>query len=64
MLTLAAVALIRPLFSITGLSDTLGKPATSLSLTAAIFAAWIDVGALSRVREPLLTLKVRGFESP
>lgn len=53
---LAAAALIRPLFSITGLSDSLGRPATPLILTAAISLVWIGVGALSRVREPLLTL--------
>ncbi|MGP3989837.1 hypothetical protein [Streptomyces sp. 3N207] len=58
---LAAVALIRPLFSITGLSDSLGKPVTPLILTVAISAVWIGVGALSRVREPLLTLIAAGL---
>ncbi|WP_328767313.1 hypothetical protein [Streptomyces sp. NBC_00286] len=58
---LAAAALIRPLFSITGLSDSLGRPATPLILTAAISLVWIGVGALSRVREPLLTLTAAGL---
>ncbi|MGI5348172.1 hypothetical protein ACQEU8_08240 [Streptomyces sp. CA-250714] len=58
---LAAVALIRPLFSITGLSDSLGKPATPLILTAAISVVWVCVGALTRVREPLPTLIAAGL---
>jgi hypothetical protein len=61
VLTPAAMALIRPLSSITGLSDSLGNPATPLSLTAAIFAAWIGIGVLSRVRDPLLTLIAAGL---
>lgn len=56
ILGLAALALIRPLFSIVGLSDLLGKPATPLVLTAVITVAWVLVVGLSRVREPVLTL--------
>jgi len=58
---LAVLALIRPLFSIVGLSDALGKPATPLLLTAAISLAWILAVGLSRVREPLLTLVATGL---
>ncbi|MCQ8193747.1 hypothetical protein [Streptomyces rugosispiralis] len=52
---LTAVALVRPLFSVTGLSEALGKPLTPLLLTAFISLTWILAVGLSRVREPLLT---------
>lgn len=58
---LTVVALVRPLFSITGLDDALGKPATPLVLTALISVAWILVAGLTRVREPLLTLVAVGL---
>ncbi|MEU9336024.1 hypothetical protein AB0D49_23070 [Streptomyces sp. NPDC048290] len=52
---LVAVALVRPLFSVTGLSDALGKPAAPLLLTAGISLTWILVVGLRRDPEPLLT---------
>ena len=58
---LAALALVRPLFSIVGLSDTLGKPATPIILTVVISVLWIFIVGLSRVREPLLTLVFAGL---
>jgi hypothetical protein len=58
---LAALALVRPLSSIVGMSDVLGKPATPLILTAAITVAWVLIVGLSRVREPLLTLVAAGL---
>lgn len=58
---LAVLALVRPLFSIAGLSDALGKPATPLLLTAAISLAWVLAAGLSRVREPFLTLVAAGL---
>lgn len=58
---LAVVALVRPLFSITGLSDALGKPATPVVLTVLISLAWILAAGLTRVREPLLTLVAAGL---
>ncbi|GAA4628767.1 hypothetical protein GCM10023196_046510 [Actinoallomurus vinaceus] len=57
---LTAIALVRPVFSIVGLDDRLGKPATPLVLTAAISLAWILIAGLSRVREPVLTLIAAG----
>ncbi|GAA2333018.1 hypothetical protein SVIO_107840 [Streptomyces violaceusniger] len=35
------MTVVRPLFSVTGLSDALGKPLTPLLLTAFISLAWI-----------------------
>ncbi|WP_314176458.1 hypothetical protein [Streptomyces winkii] len=58
---LGAVALIRPLFSITGLTGDLGAPATPLILTAVISVVWIGAGALARVRDPLTTLVAAGL---
>jgi hypothetical protein len=57
---LTAVALTRPLASVIGLGDALGKPATPLILTAAISLVWILVAGLGRVREPMLTLVAAG----
>lgn len=58
---LAVLALVRPLFSIIGLSDTLGKPATPIVLTVVISVLWILIVGLSRVRNPLLTLVFAGL---
>ncbi|PAZ16692.1 hypothetical protein CLM62_07105 [Streptomyces sp. SA15] len=52
---LTAIALVRPLFSITGLSDALGKPLTPVLLTVVITLTWILAVGLTRVPEPLLT---------
>lgn len=57
---LVAVALVRPLFSITGWSDALGKPATPLLLTVAITLVWVLVAAFGRVRDPVATLVCTG----
>ncbi|MEU0389530.1 hypothetical protein [Streptomyces chartreusis] len=57
---LTAVALVRPLFSIAGWSEALGKPLTPVILTLAITLTWILAVGLSRVRDPLLTLVVTG----
>ncbi|MFH8614622.1 hypothetical protein ACH4E8_06015 [Streptomyces sp. NPDC017979] len=58
---LTLVALIRPLFSIAGLSEALGKPATPLILTAAISLVWIAAVGLRPVHDPLLTLGATGM---
>ncbi len=50
------IALVRPLFSIVGLSDALGKPATPVVLTVGISAAWVLIAGFGRVRDPLITL--------
>ncbi|MFC8571396.1 hypothetical protein ACFUIW_37145 [Streptomyces sp. NPDC057245] len=57
---LAAVALVRPLFSVTGATDAIGRPLAPMLLTVVISLAWILVVGLSRVREPLLTPVVAG----
>ncbi|MER7481939.1 hypothetical protein ABTX60_30630 [Streptomyces sp. NPDC126510] len=57
---LTAVALVRPLFSIAGWSEALGKPLTPVILTLGITLTWIVAAGISRVRDPLLTLVVTG----
>jgi hypothetical protein len=58
---LTAVALVRPVFSIVGLADALGRPATPLILTGAICLVWILAVGLSRVPAPLPTLVAAGL---
>ncbi|NUW38369.1 hypothetical protein HTZ77_44295 [Nonomuraea sp. SMC257] len=60
VLGLAAIAFVRPLFSIVGLSDALGKPATPIVLTVVISLAWILIVGLTRVRRPVLTPALAG----
>lgn len=61
VLGLAAIALVRPLFSVAGLSDALGKPVTPIVLTVVISLAWVLVVGLTRVRRPVLTLVLAGL---
>lgn len=58
---LTAVALLRPISSITGVGDALGKPATPIILTVAISLVWILAAGLTRTRDPLLTLVATGI---
>ena len=60
VLTLAVVALVRPLLSITGLADEWGKPATPLLATLAITSVWVWAVVATRQREPVLTLVLVG----
>lgn len=61
ILGLGTLALVRPLFSIVGLTDRLGQPATSLTLTALITLVWVLVVGLSRVTRPVATLVATGL---
>jgi hypothetical protein len=58
--TLGMVALIRPVFSITGADQWLGKPLTPILLTVVISVVWILVAGLGRLRSPFLTLLAAG----
>jgi hypothetical protein len=57
---LGMLALIRPVFSITGADEVLGKPLTPILLTVLISLVWILVAGLGRLRSPLLTLLAAG----
>jgi hypothetical protein len=58
---LGVIALVRPLMSILGLMDRLGRPEAPLLVTLAISIVWIAVVGLSRIRQPVLTLVFAGI---
>jgi hypothetical protein len=58
---LGALALIRPVLSITGLMDGLGRPFGPVLITILISLAWLAIVVLVRVRQPLLTLICAGI---
>jgi hypothetical protein len=57
---LGLFALVRPIASITGLDDLVGRPLLPIVLTVAISLIWILAVGLSRVRRPFLTLVAAG----
>lgn len=61
IVVLAVVALARPIMSITGLTDDLGRPLTPLVVTAAVSVIWIASVVLARVNRPVLTLIFAGL---
>lgn len=63
ILGLGAVALVRPLLHITGLSSAPGVAAgaVAVSATLVISVIWIAVVVLARVQRPLLTLVLAGL---
>ncbi|HEU4324230.1 MAG TPA: hypothetical protein VFS21_13850 [Roseiflexaceae bacterium] len=60
ILRLGALALIRPLLSITGLMDQLGRPLGPLLVTALISVLWVAIVVLVRAPRPLPTLVFSG----
>lgn len=60
VLGLGAVALARPLASITGIAEAIGRPAAPLLLTATITAIWVLAVGLGRAPRPVLTLTLAG----
>ncbi|HEY0735188.1 MAG TPA: hypothetical protein VGD69_09810 [Herpetosiphonaceae bacterium] len=58
---LGALALIRPVLSITGLMEILGRPFGPILITILISLAWLAIVVLVRARQPLLTLVFAGI---
>lgn len=58
---LGTLAMVRPLSSIVGLTDLLGQPGTSLTLTVLISLAWICTVGFSQVTRPVATLVAAGL---
>lgn len=58
---MGALALIRPLMSITGLLERLGRPSGPLLVTVLISVVWLAIVVFVSVREPLLTLIFTGI---
>ncbi|SEE73017.1 hypothetical protein [Ruania alba] len=61
MFGLAALTLLWPLTSVTGLADAIGNPARALLLITLIGGAWIGVVGLGRVARPIATLTLTGL---
>lgn len=61
IVVLALLACIRPLMSILGLSDMIGKPVASVSATIVITVAWIAVVVFARIRQPMYVLLFVGI---
>lgn len=58
---LAAIALIRPFFSIVGLTEYFGQPYTSITLTLIISLIWICTVVISQDKKPIQTLVMAGI---
>ncbi|MHA6799610.1 hypothetical protein [Bounagaea algeriensis] len=58
---LGTFALLRPLLSMTGVMEHLGRPVSPIVATAVISAVWIVAVGMSRVRHPVLTLVGAGL---
>jgi hypothetical protein len=62
VLGLGALALVRPLLSITGVTGTLDwSPWLQLGVTAAVTVAWVAAVVVARAPRPLLTLVYTGL---
>jgi len=61
VLTLAAVALVRPLLNITGLADDWGRPATPVLATVAVTAVWVAGVLVTRQPDPVRVLALTGL---
>lgn len=61
IVVLAVIACIRPIMSITGLSEQIGQPVASLSATAIITLVWIAAVVYARVRQPIVVLMFAGI---
>lgn len=60
IISLAALALIRPLMSMLGWLEGIGQPAASISVTLVITLTWIAIAVIGRVEEPLIQLTFTG----
>jgi len=58
---LSAIALSRPIMSMTGISEAIGKPVTSITSTIMITFIWITAVVIKNEPKPLLTLLFAGM---
>ncbi|HIW11672.1 MAG TPA: hypothetical protein H9891_00700 [Candidatus Salinicoccus stercoripullorum] len=61
IITLAMVALIRPLMSIIGISEIVGKPVASITSTIVISIIWIAAVTIKNETRPVITLMMTGI---
>ncbi len=55
VLGLGALALVRPLLSVTGLDDTIGRPAAPLLTTLVLTVVWVGAIVVAHPAHPLAT---------
>ncbi|WP_455604790.1 hypothetical protein [Cellulosimicrobium funkei] len=55
VLGLGALALVRPLLSVTGLDDTIGRPAAPLLTTLVLTVVWVGAIGVAHPAHPLAT---------
>lgn len=58
---LAALALIRPIMSMVGLSRAIGQPYASIAVTLLISLVWLAVAVRARFSRPIVTLTLTGL---
>lgn len=58
---LSIIALVRPLMSILGISDAIGKPVASITATIIISIVWIMAIVIKKDSQPLQTLIFAGI---
>ncbi len=58
---LAALALIRPIMSMVGLSRAIGQPFASIAVTLLISLVWLAVAVRARFSRPIVTLTLTGL---
>lgn len=61
VISLAALALVRPVMSMLGLLEKIGQPLASISVTIVISIIWIAVVVARRVDKPLVHLTFTGI---
>jgi hypothetical protein len=59
LILLTAINMLRPLFSLTGLFDSL-RPAGSIVVTGAIASIWIGIAVVTRLKYPILVMAMAG----
>jgi hypothetical protein len=57
---LGALGLLRPVASLSGLIDLLGRPLGPILITVLIAGSWIAIVIFSRLQRPILTLVLAG----
>ncbi|MBP2240950.1 hypothetical protein J2Z40_001510 [Cytobacillus eiseniae] len=61
IIALSIISLIRPLMSMLGISEAIGKPITSIIATIIISIIWIVTVVIKRDSQPILTLLFTGI---
>jgi hypothetical protein len=61
IIILAVFALVRPVMSMLGISEAIGKPVASIGATIIISAVWIIAVVRARESQPVLTLMLVGI---